>query len=119
MKIEKDEKYWKDYTEFLTEVKKITQLSPADLLLSYKLLIEELNNINENYYLDWQYELDYDLCIRQEIQKIIDHKLISENALLREFEIQIKNMDLDFKKFILNPKKNDWWNSPQLEFQRK
>ena len=119
MKIEKDKKYWEDYTEFLTEVKKLTKLSPAELLLSYKLLIEELNDIGKNYHLEWLYELDYDVHIRQEIQKIIDHKLISENTLLKEFEKEIENMDLDFKKYVLNPDKNDWWNSPELKFKQK
>ncbi len=119
MKVEKDKKYWKDYTEFIYEVEKLTELSPSDLLSQYKKLIEELNDAEEDYYLEWQYELDYDLWTRQKIQKVIDHKLISENILLKEFKKQIENMDSELKKHILNFDQTDLWNNPKLKFERK
>ena len=119
MEIEKDEKYWKDYTEFINEVEKLTKFSPADLLSQYKILIEELNDADEYYYLEWQYELDNDLWTRQNIQKVIDHKLISDNVLLIGFKEQIKQMDFELKKHILNSDQTDWWNNIELKFERK
>jgi hypothetical protein len=115
----KDEKYWKDYTEFINEVEKLTELSPADLLSRYKMLIEEMNDADEDYYLEWQYELGYDFWTRQKIQKVIDHKLISDNVLLKEFMEQIEKMDLELKKHILNSDQNDLWNNIELKFERK
>lgn len=119
MEIVKDEKYWKDYTEFIDEVEKLTELSPADLLSRYKILIEELNDANEDYYLEWHYELDYDLWTRQKIQKVIDHKLISKNVLLKDFKEQIERMDSELKKHILNSDQIDWWNNIELKLKHK
>ena len=119
MEIVKDEKYWKDYTEFINEVEKLTELSPENLLSLYKKLIEELNEADEDYYLECKYELDYDLCIRQKIQKVIDHKLISENVLLKDFKEQIEKLDSELKKHILNSDQSDWWSNIQLKFERK
>ena len=100
-------------------MEKLTELSPAELLPRYKILIEELDDANEDYYLEWQYELDYDLWTRQKIQKVIDHKLISENVLLKEFKEQIDKMDSELKKYILNHDQIDWWNNIVLKFRRK
>jgi hypothetical protein len=119
MKIEKDEKYWKDYTDFINEVEKLTELSPAELLFRYKTLIEELNDPDENYYLEWQYDLDYDLWTRQLIQKVIDHNVISENILLKSFKEQIEYMDSELKKHVLNFEQIDWWKHVELKFERK
>jgi len=119
MEIEKDEKYWKDYTKFINEVEKLTELSPTDLLSRYKTLIEELNDADEDYYLEWQYELDFDLWTRKKIQKVIDHKPISKNVLLKGFKEQIESMDSELKKHILNFDETDWWNNPELKFERK
>jgi hypothetical protein len=119
MEIEKDEKYWKDYTEFINEVEKLTELSPADLLSRYKMLIEELNDADDEYYLEWQYELDYNLWTRKIIQKVIDHELISENILLKSFKEQIDKMDSELKKYVLDSGQIDWWNNIALKFERK
>ena len=119
MEIEKYEKYWKDYMEFINEVDKLTELSPSDLLCQYKELIEELNDADEDYFLEWKYELDNDLWTRQKIQKVIDHKLISENVLLKGFKEQIEQMDLELKKHIINSDQTDWWNNIELKFERE
>ncbi|MCB9056390.1 MAG: hypothetical protein H6549_11065 [Chitinophagales bacterium] len=119
MEIVKDAKYWKDYTEFINEVEKLTEFSPADLLTRYKELIKELNNADEEYYFEWQYEFDDDLWTRQRIQKVIDYKQISENILLRDFKEQIELMDSELKKHIQNSGQTDWWNNPELIFKEK
>ncbi len=74
MEPEKDEKYWKDYTEFIKEVENLTELSPAELLSQYEILIAELNDIEEEDYLEWQYEFDFDLWTRKKIQNVIQSK---------------------------------------------
>ena len=119
MEPEKDEKYWKDYTEFIEEVEILTELSPADLLSQYEILIAELNDINEEDYLEWQYEFDYDLWTRQKIQNVIEHKPISENILLKHFKGKINELDLELKKYILNSNQIDWWNKPQIDFKNR
>ncbi|GAA0734219.1 hypothetical protein GCM10009430_49130 [Aquimarina litoralis] len=119
METQKDEKYWTDYTEFLNEVEKLIELSPSDLLSRYKILIEELNDADEDYYLEWKYELDYDLWTRKKIQKVIEYKPIEKNILLKEFKEQIEIMDSELKKHILNSDQTDWWNNPELKFKRK
>ena len=119
METVKEEKYWKDYTEFINEVEKLVELSPANLLSRYKMLIEELNDTDEDFYLEWKYELDYDLWTRQKIQKVIEHQLISDNILLKEFKEQIEKMDSELKKHILNSDRSDWWNNIELKFVRK
>lgn len=117
MEPEKDEKYWKDYTEFIEEVEKLTRLSPADLLSQYEILISELRDIEEAYYLEWQYEFDFDLWTRQEIQNVINHKPISENILLKQFKEKINELDSDLKKHILNSDQIDWWKNPKIDFK--
>ena len=119
METTKDQKYWKDYTEFINKVEKLTELSPADLLSRYKMLIEELKDADEDYYLEWQYELDYDLWTRQKIQKVIEHELISKNIFFKDFKEQIEKMDSELKKYILNLDQIDWWNYIELKFKRK
>ncbi|MAQ75450.1 MAG: hypothetical protein CL613_03855 [Aquimarina sp.] len=61
MQAEKDQKYWKDYTEFIQEVENLTNLSPSALLLRYEELIAELNDEEEDYFLEWKYELNHEL----------------------------------------------------------
>ncbi|NOU59611.1 hypothetical protein [Marinifilum caeruleilacunae] len=100
MEIKKDEKYWQDYTEFINEVEKLTELSPVDLLSRYKELIEELIETDKEYYLEWKYELDYDLWTRQKIQKVLDNNLISENILLKDFKAQILELDTELKNIL-------------------
>ncbi|MBU2928838.1 hypothetical protein [Winogradskyella psychrotolerans] len=117
MEPEKDEKYWKDYTEFIKEVENLTEFSPADLLSQYEILIAELNDIEEEDYLEWQYEFDYDLWTRQKIQNVIDHKPISENILLNQFKEKINELDSELKKHILNSDQIDWWNNPKIDFK--
>lgn len=119
MEHEKDEKYWTDYTEFINEVEKLTGVSPATLLSQYKVLIEELNDIEEDFYLEWKYELDYDFWTRQKIQKIIDHNSISDNILLTDFKKEIYNLDSELKKHLLNSDQLDWWNNPEIDFKNK
>lgn len=116
MEIEKDERYWKDYTEFINRVEKLTGLSPSELLSRYKLLIEELNDVDEDYYLEWKYEFDDDLWTRQKIQNVIDHKPISKNVLLKDFKTQTGNLDSEIKKHVLNFEEADWWKNPKLKF---
>ncbi|RZS93247.1 hypothetical protein [Aquimarina brevivitae] len=65
MQSEKDQKYWKDYTEFIQEVENLTNLSPAALLLRYEELIAELNDEEEDYFLEWKYELNLDRKFRK------------------------------------------------------
>lgn len=115
MEIKKNEKYWKNYTEFINEVEKLTELSPADLLSRYNILIEELNDTDEDYYLEWKYELSYDVWVRKKIQSIIEHKPIEKNILLKEFKEQIEIMDSELKKHTLNSDQTDWWNNPELK----
>ena len=117
MESEKDEKYWKDYTEFIKEVENLTELSPANLLSQYEILIAELNDIEEKDYLEWQYEFDYDLWTRQKIQNVIDHKPISENILLNQFKEKINRLDSELKKHILNSDQIDWWKNPKIDFK--
>ncbi len=119
MEPEKDEKYWKDYTEFIKEVENLTELSPAELLSQYEILIAELNDIEEEDYLEWQYEFDFDLWTRKKIQNVIDHKPISENILLNEFKEKINEMDSELKKHILNSDQIDWWNNPKIDFKNE
>lgn len=119
MKIEKDKKYWEDYTEFINQVEKLTDLSPSDLLSRYETLSKELNDVNEDFYLEWKYEIDYDLITRQKIEQVINHKPISESILLLEFKQKIESLDLEIKKHILNSDQKDWWKNIQLEAIKK
>lgn len=113
----KDEKYWTDYTDFIKDVENLTGLNPSNLLSQYQSLIADLRYIDEDYYLEFPYEFNYDLRVRQQIQDIIDHKQISENILLKEFKEEIKKLDSELKKYLLIPDKTDWWNSPKINFK--
>ena len=115
MEIQKDEKYWKDYTKFLSEVEKLTEYSPANLLSMYKELIGTFSDIHEDDFIEFKYEFDHVLLIREEIQKVLDHKPISENLLLKNFKEQIEKMDLELKKYTLYSEKPEWWKNIELK----
>jgi len=68
MEIEKDKKYWKDYTEFISEVENLTSKNPSELLAQYSKLISELSEMDKAHYEEWKYEIDYDIWIRRKIQ---------------------------------------------------
>lgn len=119
MKIKKDKKYWEDYTEFINQVEKLTDFSPSDLLSRYETLSEELKDVNQDFYLEWRYEIDYDLITRHKIEKVINHRQISENILLQEFKQKIESLDLEIKKHILNSDQKDWWKNIQLKAIQK
>lgn len=114
-----NEKYWADHSEFIKEVENLTGLSPANLLAEYQSLIADLTYIDQDFYLEFPSEFNYDLEIRQKIQNVMDLKQISENILLKEFKEEIKKLDSELKKYILISDQIDWWNSPKIHFKNR
>jgi len=114
----KDEKYWKDYNKFRSEVWKLTNLSPTHLLESYKEIIEQCEDIkyaDKDSFITWQYEVDNEIQTREEIQRILDDKSISENILLIDFKKKIEELDSELKKYVIYSEQNDWWKNIRLK----
>lgn len=104
--ISDNEKYWKDYTDFIESVESLTGFSPASLLEIYQELVTKLDNGKE-YYESYAYEED--IFIRKQIQEIIEYPSLSNNILFEEFRDKIEKLDSEFKKHIENNNDLKWW----------
>jgi len=92
-----DEKYWKDYTQFIKLSEETTGKSPADLLEHYKTLVEELEH--DNYQLEWQYEESENQKTFQNIHQLLHIEELKSNLLKQYFENEITMLDERIKPF--------------------
>lgn len=94
-----EDKYWKDYTQFIQTTEKLAGLSPADLLSLYETLIEELENPDRDIF-EWIYENANEKYTRTKIQLILDSDDLKDNMLKNEFLEKIKALDRRIQKFL-------------------
>lgn len=117
--MEYDDKYWRNYTSFIKGVEDLTTYSPANLIQRYSELVEELEDINEDYYLEWKYELGNDVFVRDSIEKVFKSHSLLGNVLLESFRSQIKELDKRIKDYVINYNQDNWWKQPSIKFPNK
>jgi len=114
--MDKNSQYWKEYTEFLQKTNDLTNLSPIELQTKYEELIEEFKECQENENTKIEYELDYELLIRNDIQLVLLNKDLCDNRFRNEFEAKVVALDLEIKQFLIcDENKMDWWNSYSIK----
>ena len=106
--MEKQDKYWNDYTEFIKLAEAVTGLSPSDLIDRYQSLINELET---KKYLEWIYENMEEEPMIIKIHKLINHDSLKNNILKNEFKEKIDELDIRMKKFLIPSISNNenWW----------
>lgn len=97
--------YWNDYSFFIKRSEELTNHSPYYLIEIWENLVNQILN---NEYTDCPQELDNELNVREQINKILTDTSLNNNLLLDPFKQSLISADKKAKSSL--EEKHKWAN---------